>query len=310
VATEKIFIVGCNRTGTSLVRQILNRSERVSIASETHFLRRFSRVGLENRLEKFGDLSHNSNVHKLIDFMYSGREALGSSYWNWLKKNIDRQSFTQKLLNSDRSERAIFYLLMQVFGEQKEGSQDGLILGEKTPTHYYYIPTLLEWFPQAKIIHTFRDPRAIVVSTIKKVRTKQRGSLYSKVLSGPGWLLDPLITPVETFHISQAWFDAAHLHTRYEKFYPQQYRLVRFEDLINEPPKQIKQICDFLEIPFQEAMLAEVDTVNSSYQAQRHSASGFEKKATERWKEHINPLVKAWFSTMGRKQLKQFGYTP
>lgn len=311
MTTDYIFIVGCNRTGTSLLRQILNRSDQVCMASETHFLRRFSRFGLERRLEKFGDLSDERNLDQLIDFMYKGRDAGGSTYWGWLKKNVDRETFRRCLMATDKSERAIFNLLMQLFAEQKTGSlPPGFILGEKTPTHYYYVPTLLEWFPRAKIIHTFRDPRAIVVSTVKKVEKKQRGSLKAKLTSWPSWLVDPLITPVETLHISQAWFDAARLHARYEKQYPQNYRLLRFEDFISDPEAQIRQTCEFLEIPFQNEMLAEVVTVGSSFDNQRFGTSGFDAKAAERWKGHINPLVKAWFSTLGRKQLEQFGYTP
>jgi hypothetical protein len=168
----------------------------------------------------------------------------------------------------------------------------------------------LEWFPNAKIIHTFRDPRAIVVSTIKKIHKNQRGSLKSKVSSAPAWLIDPLITPVETFHISQAWFDAARLHAQYEQSYPQSYRLLRFEDFISDPETQIRQVCEFLELPFQAEMLAEVVTVGSSFENQHLGARGFDQKAAERWKDHINPLVKAWFSTLGRQQLEQFGYTP
>jgi hypothetical protein len=77
--TTNIFIVGCNRTGTSLLRQILNKSPRVSIAPETHFLRRFSQMGVRQKLEKFGDLSDERNTTQLVDFMYSGRKVVGSS---------------------------------------------------------------------------------------------------------------------------------------------------------------------------------------------------------------------------------------
>jgi hypothetical protein len=310
LATENIFIVGCNRTGTSLLRQILNKSPRVCIAPETHFLRRFSQVGLERKIEKFGTLVNDNNVYQLVAYMYTGRKQVGSSYWGWLQKHVERNYFQEKILASVRSEQAIFQALMEIYAEKQLDKGQEVILGEKTPTHYYYVPTLLEWFPKAKVIQTFRDPRAIVVSTIKKIQKKKEGGLRAKVANMPDWIIDRLVGPVEVLHISQAWLDAARLHAYYEKQYPQQYRLVKFEDIINDPENQVRQICNFLEIDFHKDMLIKVDNLNSSYYTQRHSTDGFDPMTIERWKNHINPIAKVWFSTLGREHLKKFGYIP
>ncbi|HLF25783.1 MAG TPA: sulfotransferase [Anaerolineae bacterium] len=309
MTTENIFIVGCNRTGTSLLRRILNRSPHICIARETHFLRRFSGVGLERRLKRFGDLSDDGNTERLVDFMFSGRSAGGSAYWQWLRQHVDRRDFARRLLDTDRGERAIFRLLMQVYAEQhKGGDPNRLILGEKTPSHYCYVPTLLEWFPNAKIIHTFRDPRAILMSTVKKVHKKNRGSLRTKASFLPGGLLDPLVGPVELLHITQAWFDAARRHTRYARLYPRNYFLLRFEDLIGEPDKVLRAVCDFIDVPFDASLLDEVTVLNSSYQDGPQGSAGFDRQALERWRRHIHPFAQAWFSIVGRRQLKQFGY--
>jgi hypothetical protein len=85
---------------------------------------------------------------------------------------------------------------MEVYAEVQKGKVEDIILGKKTPTHYYYVSTLVEWFPEAKIIHTFRDQRAILVSTIKKVQKKKEGSLRAKVSHMPEWLLDLSITHI------------------------------------------------------------------------------------------------------------------
>ncbi len=74
------------------------------------------------------------------------------------------------------------------------------MLGEKTPTHYKYVPTLLEWYPEAKIIHTFRDPRAILVSQLKKMQKKEkRGRGESCAGFHPG-CSSPLICPLTHPH--------------------------------------------------------------------------------------------------------------
>lgn len=307
---EHVFIIGCARTGSTLLRHLLIKSERICITPETHFLRRVSRVGLRKEILRFGDLSHDGNASKLVDFMYSDSKTSAGGYWRWLSKHVDKVVFKERLLESDRSERAIFALMMQVYAEKKKGviSTD-LILGEKTPTHLYYVPTLLEWFPQAKIIHTFRDPRAIFVSTLKFMKTGEWG-LKAKLPSVPPWLLDPVIHPIEVLRITKVWFDAVRLHATYEQLYPQQYHFVRFEDLISDPAGQLQHICGFLNVPFESQMLEEVAVVGSSFYAQPRVVTGLDRKATERWREHIHPLVKAWFSILGSKHLKKFGYLP
>jgi hypothetical protein len=242
--------------------------------------------------------------------LYSGDKDWAVGYWGWLRKNVDKQYFRHRLLKCDRSEQAIFSLLMQIYADKKkESPRDNLILGEKTPTHLYYVPTLFEWFPQAKVIQTFRDPRAIFVSNLKKVR-KGKGGLKVKVEFLPGKLLDPFVAPVELLHITKAWLDAVRLHIKYEQLYPQRYRMVRFEDLINKPEIEVRQICDFLDIPFATTMLEEIAIVGSSFQSQRRVSGGFDMAAAERWQDHINPFVKAWFSISGKRQLQKFGYTP
>ncbi len=72
---QHIFIVGCARTGTTLLRQILSKSDRVAIAFETHYLHRFSTHG-GGRKKAFGDLTRNENLDKMIDFMYPAEIAL------------------------------------------------------------------------------------------------------------------------------------------------------------------------------------------------------------------------------------------
>lgn len=305
--SKNIFIVGCARSGTSLLRQILNQSSQISICPETHYLHRLSSVGRRAmQMQKLGELTDDDNVERFVARIYEGQKI--STYWQWLRNNYDRQIFKQRLLETDRSERAIFSLLMRLFAEERKGGDvDSLILGEKTPAHLYYVPTLLGWFPQAKIIHTFRDPRAIAASRIKKVKQLNIG-LRLIFPSAPEWLLDPFDTPVEVAHMSRDWFEAAQLHASYEKQFPENYKMIRFEDLVVEPTQQIEQVCAFLETPVESAMLDEVVVVGSSYESQQRGPSGFDTRALERWKENLNPLARAWFSIWGRKHLKRFGY--
>ncbi|HZQ07706.1 MAG TPA: sulfotransferase [Anaerolineae bacterium] len=306
---DYVFIVGCNRTGTSLLRQILNQSPEMCLAPETHFLRRLSLVGADRILGKFGDLHAEQNVQRLVDFIYANHRALKISLWQWLKRNVARETFAAQVLATDRSERALFQVLMRVYCERMKPELTEPILGEKTPTHLYYVPTLMEWFPQAKVIHTIRDPRAIMVSKLKKVnRATSRDGFTKRMGAVPSHLMSPFADAIEMIHTGAAWMDAAHLDEQYTRRYPNQYRLLRFEDLVAKPEQQITALCKFLEIEFKPSMVQEIHVVSSSFEKTHRGEGGIDRRSLERWKEHSHPLVNKSLEIFGRSELERFGY--
>ena len=72
---EHVFIVGLPRTGSTLLRTLLNRSDRVSIAAETHFLHQFARLGKQKRLLRFGDLHEERGLNLFLDDLFNERRA-------------------------------------------------------------------------------------------------------------------------------------------------------------------------------------------------------------------------------------------
>lgn len=308
---ELVFIVGCPRTGSTLLRQILNGSERICITSETHFMRRMSREGRYKKLAAFGNLQVEANVDRFLDYLYSEQHATATGYWGWFNREVPRPQFRTRLLATDRSERDIFALLMRIYAEARQPEiRPDTILGEKTPTNFYYLPTLYDWFPQAKVIHTFRDPRAIFISAAKLVRAGKWG-FKDKLPALPPRLQNHLLDLIELLHISHTWRDAVRLHGRYEQAYRGRYHLLRFEELMNDPETEVQKLCDFLSVPFEPIMLDDLAVVGSSFYSQRRVvAAGLDKKTAHRWQEHISPFARQWFSLLGRKHLTRFGYPP
>ncbi len=112
---EAVFIVGVSRSGTSLMRKILNASDKIAIAWENHFLGHLiASEGARYKFRKFGDLSDDDNVRKLVDYIYSGEFRRSSKYrdvsaqWRWIVEKVDKEDFLQRILDSDRSEQALF----------------------------------------------------------------------------------------------------------------------------------------------------------------------------------------------------------
>jgi len=295
-----IFIVGLPKTGTKLIQDILQNSSHVhcKISPETFFLGHFIGPGVRQQLKDFGDRANDANVRGIVDHMYSGQ--MSGTYWKQLHSGhlaVDRKTFLEEILNSGRSDKEIYETILRVH----TGLTANTILGDKTPGHLYHVPTLLEWFPEAKIIHTFRDPRAILASEWRKRTKKEVANFY------PVNPNNPLYTFMIVLHVTVTWLYAVRLHHKYKRRYPQNYYLSKFEDLVSEPAKYIGELCEFLNIEFDPQML-NPRHAGSSYA--RQSGTGFDKQTLTRWQNHLKPWMNRWLLLWSRKYLREFGYIP
>lgn len=291
-----IFIVGSFRSGTTLLRQILNFSKDIAICGETHFLGDLfgQKYGFRHKFAKIGNLTTDDGVTKVVDYIYNLR---ADNFWGWVRKNVAREEFLSRLLESDRTDRALFDLVMASYANGKP------IRGEKTPFHIYYVPTLLEWFPQAKIIHTFRDPRAVFVSKKKKMIKREDISLRYRIVRQFELILDMYLSLNVLIH----WLRIVQLHYQYQRLYSHNYYFVKYEDLISDPKTCLKQLCDFLGIGLTETMLRP-EVVNSSFASRDDQVQGFDISAIDRWRKHLHPVINYWFVLCCKKHLLEFGY--
>jgi hypothetical protein len=291
-----IFIVGCFRSGTTLMRRILDSSEDVAICGETHFLGALAQGGLRHQLAQVGDMSTDAGVEKVVDYIYHNIHGPGFLP-SWVQKNIDRGQFLRRLLETDRTDRALFDLIMASYARGKP------IRGEKTPAHIHHVPTLLKWFPEARIVHMLRDPRAIFVSERKKADKQKYVGLRRRIARKSALILDMYLS----LSVLIQWLRIIQLHYRYQRLYPHNYYFVRFEDLISDPKSCLKELCDFLEIDLTQAMLQQ-KVVNSSFVSRDEHIPGFDISAIDRWRQHLHPVRNKWFVFWCKRYLLEFGY--
>jgi len=141
-----IFIVGAPRSGTTLLRNILNRHPRIAICGETHF-----HHYVYARRRAFGDVSDPKSRRRVVE------EYLSLRRLRWV---TDRAALAERLMREGASYQALFTCLARYHAE----SQGKQRWGEKTPQHALFAETLCEWYPNATLIHMIRDPRDVVAS--------------------------------------------------------------------------------------------------------------------------------------------------
>lgn len=299
---EFVFIIGIARTGSKIYKNILNEHSEINILNELHFLApRWIRKDFRYYFKRyFGNINSKNDVSKLIDIMYSGK--LNGSFWttkSWNVKGVqnsiigvDKNTLKRELLNSNYSYKEIFKILV----EQHTIARNKNRGGAKFPVDISFVPTLMGWFPESKVIHIIRDPRAIYTSMVHM----DKRSFVNK------YKLKNYIINIKRFiYLIWQYKLAVKIHKRYSG--NNNYYLSRFEDIVTEPEKYLKKLCEFLKINFQEDML-NPNVVDSSYK-NIEKKTGFDKKALNRWKDHISPKGEFLIKLLLKSEIKEMGYT-
>lgn len=142
---------------------------------------------------------------------------------------------------------------------------------DKTPRYYNIIPELSEIFPNAKFIFLFRNPMQIVSSMMNTWSSGTLRHLYANERD----------VNYGQFAISEG----------YEKIKERSCKL-KYEELVNEPKKAIKEICDYLEIDYDENMLLGFSEQNThgglgdSVGSKKYK--NITSETTEKWKKSFD----------------------
>ncbi|MGI8828226.1 MAG: sulfotransferase family protein [Candidatus Limnocylindria bacterium] len=302
---RSVFIVGCARTGSTLLRHVLNRSAGVVILPETHFMRRSAALGLPRRLAA---ARTRQGLTAVVDRLYAVDAQSRTGYWAWLRRTVPRSEFAMRLDTTDHSLRGLFALLVDLYVEHSDAQRPLSVIGEKTPSHLMFIPTLVDWFPSTVVIHTFRDPRAVYASELRR-RREGRWGPKQRLRWVPGALMDAILGPFEAIRTAIVWRRADELDVVYRQALGERYLLVRFEDLVARPLEELSVVCQHLGIPFDAALL-DIDVVGSSFEPGRHATTGFNPVTVDRWRHHVGPVARAWFRLVLGRRMHARGYGP
>ena len=239
-------------------------------------------------------------VPKVVEMIYSGefqrqsrwREV--SPFWRWLVGNVSGADMTARLLATDRTERAIWAAFLRVYAD-KQGRP---IMGEKTPAHLAYVDTLLEWFPNGRVVHMIRDPRGVFVSDLRRRRGKLRKP-YSWIAKVPG-----LLSATILMQTTWVWRGAARRDPAYAARYPDRYRRVRFEDVVKTPDETLGGLFAFLGVE------APPDPTNVKVMARgfKWGEEGLDAGAADRWRSQIGGLSNRWLRFFLGRSMRRVGY--
>jgi hypothetical protein len=216
-------------------------------------------------------------------------------------KNIDLGATTHDLNEMIEPEGKVLYsdFVSELFS--RHGIKRGkTLVGSKNPDYLRHLDTLRHLWPQAKFVHIIRDGRDVCLSASARWRGKDdyRGFpflLYEKPdRIFDAWTEDPVTT-------TALWWEwTVRLGREFGAALPPgTYHEMRYEDLVAAPEAQSAALCDFLDIPFHEAML-------------RHEENFKPRRGGDGAILHANvglPVtagLRDWRSQMARDELERF----
>jgi hypothetical protein len=213
-----IIILGPPRSGTTLLGLMLQSHPRIAIPAENRFLlpTYFARA-------TFGDLSEPENRRRL------GEAIVGSKGFDDL--GLDPAWVVERVMATGWTVGAAFGQVLRAHADRFGKVR----WGDKRPAYRRYIWVIERLFPNAQFVNTIRDGRDCVAS----------------MGSHPVWEehSEPNIR-IREWVESVRYAETARERLSSESFYD-----VRYENLVTEPEKELRGLCDYLGEEFDEAML-------------------------------------------------------
>lgn len=271
--SRPIFIVGVHRSGTTLLRYMLNSGGRIYIPPESDFIPRFflgkTAVSLTS--------AHLDNMLRIIFRYRFVREWQGPP-----------PTAAELLAEMQSPTPAAF--LDALYGRYARQHHAGR-WGDKTPIYSSYMDLLAELFPQAQFIYLVRDGRDVALSMLQKWPDKPHFDLY---------------------FAARKWAQRTRqVQAAAQKLDGSRFYQLYYEELVQNPEHHLQKICQFLDEPYdprmaQPHLLAQEQIQPGSFHDPVRQSPNTQKIG--RWRQQMNLPDQRLFCHLAGDLLAHYGY--
>jgi glycosyltransferase involved in cell wall biosynthesis len=252
---------------------MLNAHPDVAVAPETFFMRHF----WEQR-DAYGDLSEDAVLDYLIDDLVAtpAFERMG----------LNAEAIRDVVHRAGHRWSKIFLVLLWRFAERRNAQ----FVGEKTPNHVLFLPTLCRWYPDARFVHLVQDPRA--------VPNPWRTVPWSL---GYRW------------RDAEVWDEFVRAGRRAEEVGERVHSL-HFEALVRSPEEELRAVCDHLDLPYDGQMLAFHEQESATVDVEREpwkerATDPIDPSVADRWRDELSVHAQAQVEMVAGGEMERWGYT-
>ncbi len=273
---EPIFIIGTERSGTNLLRLILNSHPNISIPHPPHIMKNFFKLE-----PLYADLSQDTHFKKLIRDVVKMVEL---HPYPWEIK-IDRDGVFRQA-----RERNLICIFFAIYDQYLEGAHKKR-WGCKSTFMLYHVALIRRYYPCAKFIYMVRDGRDVAVSAKETIFNR-----YNVYYTARLWKKEQ--------QIGIYWLS---------KLSKEEMILIKYEDLLSNTEEVIRSLCLFLNEPYQESVLgffntAEAKKSGSLSTAWRNTSGPILKDNFGKFRTELKTREIDLFEAIAAQELDHFSY--
>ncbi len=268
--TAPVIVLGVSRSGTTLLRVILDRSPGIAIPDETFFIPQLAH-------------RHRGRVDS-DSFLDDLRRFPRLAAWG-----LSADAFASRLrpdLEIGEAISAVFDAYAARRGKPR--------WGDKTPMYMRHLGLLDHLFPDAQYVHLIRDGRDAALAFLdmpERVVTKT----WAHPRDAAGFACE--------WRVEVA--DARDLGRRVGT---SRYFEVRYEDLVAEPERVVRSICEFASLPYEPAMLEYSGSIDVSAKPHHQRLLQAPTKGVRDWRTQMSPDDASAFEAIAGDLLAELGY--
>ncbi len=267
------FIVACDRSGTTMLRLILDRSADVAIPTESMIV-----VDMAAIRGRFGALDTDEQF-----------DRLAAAVWRHPKVREWRLAGAPPR-REGRSGQEAYRAALEAPYLAYAATHGKPGWGDKTPYYVGHLDEVRRTFPEARVVNVVRDGRDVALSLLR-------------VPFGPS----------NVWAAAHQWRDAVRAGDRAAALLGDDLTTVRYEDLVTAPERVVPEICRFLEIAYEPGMLAVEETPPDRIAAGqegwfRELYAGITASSVGKWRREMRPSDVALFESIAGAELERHGY--
>lgn len=280
ISCSPFFIFGSGRCGTTLLRSILNANEDICIPPENWSIDKIYEIYSKS-------IDWNILVSKIVSVVIS---PIGNNKaWK-----LDEGKLRNKLLNLNTNDRTLPNIINQIYELYKEENfPKATKWGDKTPLNVFNLPIIHNIFGKnAKYINLVRDGRDVVASML---RIKSEGYNVEKACD--------------------RWIKSIVLAKEFGEKHRENYIEVRYEDLVCHTEREVKRICNFIGVQFNEDMInfqkdinKNIDKTTLDLNHHKNLQKPINTNSIGKWKDNLTEEQKIKINQWIYKYLIELGY--
>lgn len=283
------FVVGVNRSGTTLLRMMLDSHPELAIPPETHFVPEL--ISLCRQGEP--------SITDLVSTVSAARE--------WDDFGLEREALADAFAGVAPVEagpvlRAFYRLCAERAGKPRSG--------DKTPAYGRSMLEIRAALPEARFVHVIRDGRDVALSIRDRTPADRPERPFTRIARR--WKRRIAGARDQAVSLGEAYLE------------------IRYEQLVSEPERVLREICSFIELPWDPAMLGytghaatrlrEMDRdlpgrgdrrkLSAERRMETHARVLTEPDRSRigRWRREMTPAQRQEFESVAGELLQELGY--